>query len=420
MRADYLCNPKQIQLYSIHSRYFFAIGINYKKTDASKRGIFSINHEQYDLLIQSAHQFGIDEFFVLSTCNRTEIYGLANNANTLIDLLCSQTAGQKETFIEYAYIKKDIEAIKHVFSVAAGLDSQILGDYEIVGQLKTAIKFSKDRNHIGPFIERLINTVLQSSKSIKNQTELSSGTVSVSFAAIQFIKNNVTDIHTKKIALIGTGKIGTNTCKNLIDYLGAKHITLLNRTDETAESLATTMNVFHAPFSALKKVVNDADIIIVSTNASEPIISKSDIFSDSQKIMIDLSIPNNINPDTSTLDNVMLANVDDLSKINDDNLYKRQNEIPKALAIIDSHTSDFLDWLQARRFAPAIKAVKEKLNEISANKLFPIEYNYSEKEDTQKIEKIVKNTAVKMRIDQQVGCSYIEAINEYIIENSKN
>jgi len=407
-------------LYSIHSRYFFAIGINYKKTDASKRGIFSINHEQYDLLIQSAHQFGIDEFFVLSTCNRTEIYGLANNANTLIDLLCSQTAGQKETFIENAYIKKDIEAIKHVFSVAAGLDSQILGDYEIVGQLKTAIKFSKDRNHIGPFIERLINTVLQSSKSIKNQTELSSGTVSVSFAAIQFIKNNVTDIDTKKIALIGTGKIGTNTCKNLIDYLGAKHITLLNRTDETAESLATTMNVLHAPFSTLKNVVNDADIIIVSTNASEPIISKSDIFSSSQKIMIDLSIPNNIHPDASILDNVMLANVDDLSKINDDTLLKRQNEIPKALAIIDSHTFEFLEWLQARRFAPAIKAVKEKLNEISANKLFPIEYNYSEKEDTQKIEKIVKNTAVKMRIGQQVGCNYIEAINEYIIENSKN
>lgn len=234
-------------------------------------------------MIQSAHQFGIDEFFVLSTCNRTEIYGLANNANTLIDLLCSQTAGQKETFLEYAYIKKDIEAIKHVFSVAAGLDSQILGDYEIVGQLKTAIKFSKDRNHIGPFIERLINTVLQSSKSIKNQTELSSGTVSVSFAAIQFIKNNVRDIHTKKIALIGTGKIGTNTCKNLIDYLGAKHITLLNRTDETAAALAATMNVFHAPYSELKNLVNDADIIIVSTNASEPIISKSDIFSDSKK-----------------------------------------------------------------------------------------------------------------------------------------
>ena len=407
-------------MYSIHSRYFFAIGINYKKTDASKRGIFSINQEQYDLLIQSAHQFGIDEFFVLSTCNRTEIYGLANNANTLIDLLCSQTAGPKETFIEYAYIKKDIEAIKHVFSVAAGLDSQILGDYEIVGQLKTAIKFSKDRNHIGPFIERLINTVLQSSKSIKNQTELSSGTVSVSFAAIQFIKNNVRDIHTKKIALIGTGKIGTNTCKNLIDYLGAKHITLLNRTDETAAALAATMNVFHAPYSELKNLVNDADIIIVSTNASEPIISKSDIFSDSKKIMIDLSIPNNINPDTSTLANVMLANVDDLSKINDDTLLKRQNEIPKALSIIDSYTSEFLDWLQARRFAPAIKAVKEKLNEMSANKLFTIEFNYSEKDDNQKIEKIVKNTAVKMRNGQQVGCNYIEAINEYIIENSKN
>ena len=410
MRECYFCQSKKFQLYSIHSKYFFVIGINYKKSDVSKRSIFSVNNDQYGSLINSASKFGIEEFFVLSTCNRTEIYGLAVSSNSLIDLLCSVTSGDKSTFLECCYIKKDIEAVRHIFSVAAGLDSQILGDYEIVGQLKTAIKFSKQRNHIGPYIERLINTVLQSSKSIKSQTELSSGTVSVSFAVIQFIKFTLIDIRKKKIAIIGTGKIGTNTCKNFLDYLDASNITLLNRTDDTAIELAQSLHVNHAPFKDLIKIVNDSDIVIVSTNASEPIISKSDIKNNHQKIMIDLSIPNNIDQNINLLENITLVNVDDLSKINDDTLQKRKNEVPKAEKIIDGFMSEFVEWVKFRRLAPAIKAIKEKLNQSSGS--------INSKSSDFKIEKIVKDTAIKMRNQQKVGCNYIEAINEYMLEHN--
>ncbi len=401
------------------SHIFFAIGINYKKTDAIKRGDFAVNTAQYEALISKASKFGIKEFFIVSTCNRTEIYGLANNAQLLINLLCSETVGSKESFLQLCYIKKDVDAIKHIFDVAAGLDSQILGDYEIVGQIKSSVKYSKDRNHIGPFTERLINTVLQSSKSIKNKTKLSSGTVSVSYAAIQFIKNNITEIKHKKIALIGTGKIGISTCKNLTDYLGTSNITLINRTDETAIELANKFKLKSACYNQLLEVVAQSNIIIVATNAPLPIILKNDLVAFNKKVLIDLSIPNNIDPEAASLPNITLVNVDDLSKINDETLLTRVREIPKANLIIESHLNDFKEWIDARKYAPAIKAVKQKLLEMNSCKIFLSQYPISTATiNHQKIQKVVNNTAVKMRTQYQTGCNYIEAINHYITETA--
>ena len=177
------------------------------------------------------------------------------------------------TFNQSAYIKKGTEAIEHIFNVGAGLDSQILGDYEIVGQLKSAAKFSKQHNFLGAHLERLVNTVLQSSKLIKNKTQLSGGTVSVSFAAVQYIKKHVKNISNKKILLLGTGKIGSNTCKNLVDYLGTKNITLINRSPEKAIELADELEFKTAAINNLDDEIASADIIIVATNAEEPVIT---------------------------------------------------------------------------------------------------------------------------------------------------
>src|SRR5687768_14025260 len=170
---------------------FFVAGINYKKSDASIRGQFAINNEQYGNILEAAQLQGLNELLILSTCNRTEIYGFAQNSKQLVDLLCSQTGGNAATFLESAYIKSGTAAVEHMFRVGAGLDSQILGDYEIVGQLKTAARFSKEAGFVGAFTERLVNSVLQASKLIKNNTELSGGTVSVSFAAVQYIRQVV-------------------------------------------------------------------------------------------------------------------------------------------------------------------------------------------------------------------------------------
>jgi glutamyl-tRNA reductase len=397
---------------------FFITGINYKKTDAAIRGLYAIGEKQYTSILSYASQYGAKELFVLSTCNRTEIYGFAEDASRLIELLCTQTEGSLASFKEMAYTMRGREAIEHLFNVAAGLDSQILGDYEIVGQIKQAARFSKENKCIDAYLDRLINAVLQSSKEIKSTTGLSGGTVSVSFAAVQYIREHITGIEDKNILLLGTGKIGRNTCKNLVDYLGTTNITLINRTEEKATALAMELGVRVASLSEMPERIEAADIILVATNSQEPIILKSHLSSHHQKLIIDLSIPYNVETEAQQLPGITLVNVDDLSKIKDETFHKREAEVPLARAIIANHIDEFLEWHQMRRYVPLFKTVKSKLEDLHSCHLY-ISYSsrntsaltYSKKDN---IQKVINGMAVKMREQNQQGCYYIEAINEYI------
>ncbi|HLF47515.1 MAG TPA: glutamyl-tRNA reductase [Chitinophagaceae bacterium] len=395
---------------------FYIAGLNYRKTDAAIRGQFAINQGQYAAILEQAPSFGLNEFFILSTCNRTEIYGSTDNPDQLINLLCTQTEGSVETFKNLSYFKQGTEAIEHLFEVGAGLDSQILGDYEIVGQIKKAAKLAKDYGSINAFTERLINAILQSSKAIKNQTGLSDGTVSVSFAAIQYIRENVKSIKDKKILLLGTGKIGRNTSKNLVDYVGTKNITLINRTEEKAINLAEELGLQSAPLEELPQFIAASDIILTATNSTEPVILASYLQNRGQKLIIDLSVPSNIEIAAQQLPNVMLVNVDELSKMKDETLARRMAEVPKVKAIIAEHITEFMDWYQMRQNVPVLKAVKTKLKEIHTSALFIPLYNYgiSPVSADEKIQRVINGLASKMRTQNQKGCQYIEAINEFI------
>jgi len=399
---------------------FFITGINYKKTDAAIRSQFAIHDAQYAAIAERAPSFGVNELFIISTCNRTEIFGFADNAAQLVDLLCTQTEGSAEKFSALSYTKQGINAIEHLFEVAAGLDSQILGDYEIVGQIKKAAKTAKAFGYIDAFMERLINNVLQSSKAIKNQTELSGGTVSVSFAAVQYIRENVKPLKNKKILLLGTGKIGRNTCKNIVDYLGTKNVTLINRTEEKAKHLADELGLQWAPLEALTRHIGSADIIITATNASEPVILEPHLIDAGKKLIIDLSVPYNVEATAQQLPNITMVNVDDLSKMKDETLSKRIAEVPKAKAVIAEHIAEFMEWYKMRKNVPVLKAVKSKLKEIHTSPLFiPLSNHQTSKIDPdEKIQRVINGMASKMREQNQKGCYYIEAINEFIATGS--
>lgn len=395
---------------------FFVAGINYKKTDAAIRGQFAINETQFAALAEKAHEAGISEFFVLSTCNRTEIYGVAPSPESLINLVCSQAEGTKADFLVRCYTKSCADAMQHLLYVAGGLDSQILGDYEIVGQIKQAVRHAKNLGFIGTFMDRLVSCALQSSKAIKTNTQLSGGTVSVSFAAITFLREQFTDFSDKHIVVLGTGKIGSNTCKNLVDYLGTRNITLVNRTEDKAQQLAAELGLKSAPYSQLDEQVAKADIVIVATNSATPVITKQGLEGCGKKVLIDLSIPNNIEPAAKELPQITLVNVDGLSTINDKTLQKRLAEVPKAKAIIEEHIADFTEWHGMRRHVPVLKAVKAKLHDMQHCSLFlsayPMAEQYDEKSGT--IQKVINNMAVRMRSQHQPGCNYIEAINDFI------
>lgn len=395
---------------------FWVVGINYKKTDAGVRGLFAINNEQYDQLLALAPDYGLKEFFILSTCNRTEIYGMANSSEQLAELLFAVCKGDKATFSEIAYLKNGTPAMEHLFQVAAGLDSQILGDYEILGQIRIAVKHAKVKGFIGAFMERLVNCVLQASKAVKTHTTLSGGTVSVSFAAVQYIKQQIENIKNKKIVLLGTGKIGRSTCLNVIHYLGTHNITLINRTYETANTLATDLKLKSAPIDNLTTELADADIIVVSTNANEPVILKHHLAGKGQKLVIDLSVPCNVEAGADELEGITVVNVDTLSKIKDETLENRRAEVPKALAIIQEHIAEFKEWHHMRRHVPVLKEVKDKLKAITIDESLLSRKQAKEtitREET--IQSVINVMATKMRRkNAAAGCHYIEAINDFI------
>ncbi|MEZ4876138.1 MAG: glutamyl-tRNA reductase [Flavobacterium sp.] len=348
---------------------FYAIGLSYKKADAEIRGRFSLDSNAIQTLLGQAKNENIEALVVTSTCNRTEIYGFAEHPFQLIKLLCDNSQGTVEDFQKVAYVYKNQEAISHLFKVGTGLDSQILGDFEIISQLKTAFTESKSKNLMNAFLERLINSVIQASKKIKNETEISSGATSVSFAAVRYIFNNVENISNKNILLFGTGKIGRNTCENLVKHTKHDHITLINRTKDKAERLARKLDVIVKDYTDLQLEIQKADVLVVATGAQNPTVDKAILNLKKPLLILDLSIPKNVHENVQDLNNVTLVHMDHLSQMTDETLENRKKHIPAAEAIIEEIKEEFITWTKGRKFAPAIHALKAKLNTIKEKEL---------------------------------------------------
>jgi glutamyl-tRNA reductase len=348
---------------------FYTIGLNYKKADAEVRGKFSLDEDAIDRLLEQAKLIGLDALLVTSTCNRTELHGFAQHPYQLIKLLCDNTQGTVEEFQEVAYVYKNNDAINHLFRMGTGLDSQILGDFEIISQLRQSFNRSKKLNIANPFMERLCNSVIQASKRIKNETDISSGATSVAFASVQYIINNIPDISEKNILLFGTGKIGRNTCENLIKHTRNSHITLINRTKDKAERIAGKFNLVVKNYGDLQTEIRNTDVLIVATGANSPTISKELIYTKKPLLILDLSIPKNVSDNVADLDNVTVIHLDHLSQMTDDTLEKRKESVPRAEAIIEEVKDEFIKWLETRKFAPVIKALKKKLKTMKDEEL---------------------------------------------------
>ena len=410
------------------SKYFYAIGLSYKKADAEVRGHFSLSDTAKENVLTQAKENGIESLLVISTCNRTELYGFAEHPFQLIHLLCENTKGTVEEFQEVAYVHKNKEAINHMFRVGSGLDSQILGDFEIIFQLKAGARASKKFNLLNSFTERLVNSVIRASKRIKNETLLSSGATSVSFASVQYIMNNVENISKKNILLFGTGKIGRNTCENLVKHTKNPHITLINRTKGKAEEVAGKFNLVVKDYDNLAEELNASDIAIVATGAHSPTVYKDLISTTKPLLVLDLSIPKNVNEDIREHSNITLVHLDDLAKITDDTLEKRKAFIPDAEGIIVEITAEFNAWLDTLKFVPTIQAIKHKLtdyknSELNNQRKKIADFNEDQAEliSNNIIQKITNQFAHHLREDSDSSDESIELIKKiFQLETTDN
>ncbi|MBT8311332.1 MAG: glutamyl-tRNA reductase, partial [Flavobacteriaceae bacterium] len=212
-------------------------------------------------------------------------------------------------------------------------------------------------------------SVIRASKLVKNETEISSGATSVAFASVQYILNTVPDISSKNILLFGTGKIGRNTCENLVKHTENPHITLINRTKDKAEKIGGKFQLVVKDYSVLSSEIKKADVLIVATGAHSPTITKELIGSANPLLILDLSIPKNVADHVASLPEVSVVHLDHLSKITDDTLEKRRSYIPQAEGIIREVQAEFTNWLESRKFAPVIKALKDKLRSMKEAEL---------------------------------------------------
>jgi glutamyl-tRNA reductase len=405
---------------------FYVVGLSYKKADAEIRGKFSLDNNGKKKVLEQAQKEGIESLIVTSTCNRTEIYGFAQHPFQLIKLLCDNSQGTVEDFQKVAYIYKNQEAVSYMFRVGTGLDSQILGDFEIISQLKSAFVESKSMNLVNAFMERLVNAVIQTSKRIKNETEISSGATSVSFASVRYIFNNVDDIANKNILLFGTGKIGRNTCENLVKHTKHEQITLINRTKDTAEKLARKLDVVVKDYADLQLEIQKADVLVVATGAQKPTVDKAILNLKKPLLILDLSIPKNVNENVTAIDGVTLIHLDHLSQMTDETLENRKKHIPAAEEIIEEIKEEFMAWTKQRKFAPTIHALKEKLNSIKEaelnvqrKKVVNFDEEQAELISTRIIQKITNHFASHLKDDNTMVDESIEWIEKiFQIETS--
>lgn len=348
---------------------FYVIGISYEKADAITRGKYTFFPEQVEAFTKDSQANGLDNFFVVSTCNRTEFYGFADSEDQMVEQYCKFTEGNANEFRQFMMVKEGEEAISHLFRVSSGLESQILGDFDIIGQIKIWFVRFKKMGASNAFLERLVNTAIQISKKVKNETFLSNGSASVAYSAVNFIQQTQPDLTDKNILLYGIGKIGRNTCANLVKQYPTTNITLINRTKAKAEAIALKHHVKVKDHSELQEELKNTDILIVATGASVHTITEDMIPYDKQLTIIDMSVPENVVHTLASRESIQLVNVDGLSKMVDDTIAQRRNAVPEAIAIIDEYSKDFYEWLENREFVPAIQSFKNRLDFLQQHEL---------------------------------------------------
>ncbi|MGQ1911260.1 glutamyl-tRNA reductase [Marinifilum sp. RC60d5] len=372
------------------------VGISYRKSALDVRGLFSLTSDDQEKILKEAKENALDSMVILSTCNRTEIYAHSSQLDLIIDLFLKYCKGSREDFSNNGYTLFGNECIQHLFRVTSGLDSQIIGDFQIVGQVKDAVHKSEKFGMVNAFQNRLFSFVFQASKKIKNTTEISKGAASVAHAAVQYIKDKVSTLESSNFLLYGTGDIGKDTCENLLKHMNNRSLTLVNRTIEKAEALANKFDIKYETVEKLSQEINKAEVIIVATGAPKPTVTLDHLEkAESCKLILDLSVPRNVDCAIDNLDHVLVITVDELSKHISKSIEQRKACIPDAEKIIQSFIGEFYAWLEVKYLSPVIVALKENLHKVQQKEL-DYHKNKLSDEELKKVEHITNNIVNKI------------------------
>lgn len=337
------------------------VGLNHRTAGVDVRERFAlVNHcspESWAVPCEGA----VSEAMILSTCNRVEL--LAAGHGAVSERLLSDWARTCKAAVDdlrpYVYIYEGAEAVRHLFTVASSLDSMVLGEPQILGQLKTAYRKASACHATGLILNRLLHKAFSVAKRVRTETAVASSAVSISYAAVELAKRIFGDMPSHRAMLLGAGEMAELAATHLLQA-GIAEILVVNRTLSRGEELARQFNGRAIAFESIAAHLVDVDIIIASTGSPEPVIRARDIRTvlkarkNRPMFFIDIAVPRDIDPDVNGLDNVYLYDIDDLKEVVEENLATRRDEARKAAEIVDEEMRYFSQWVQSLDMQPTI------------------------------------------------------------------
>ncbi|GAX90506.1 glutamyl-tRNA reductase [Effusibacillus lacus] len=351
-----------------------AIGLNYRTAPVEIREKFAIlEHDLEDALRRLVQAGCLAEAVVVSTCNRTEVYAVAYSANAgreeIIKFLADASGISREVFLPYLYIHADDLAVRHLFRVTCGLDSMVLGETQILGQVKDAFLFAQGLGTTGATFNNLFKRAVTLAKQAHSETEIGRYAVSVSYAAVELAKKIFEELTNKTVLIIGAGKMSELTAKHLYSS-GARRVLVVNRTFERAKELADKFEGHALELKSIDLALKEADIVISSTGAEGYVVTKNQVGSAMKQrrfrplFMIDIAVPRDLDPKINDLDNVFLYDIDDLEGVIAANLEERRKEARKIEQFLEQELVAFKQWQTERAAIPLIQALQKKAGGI--------------------------------------------------------
>lgn len=357
-------------------RDIYLIGLNHRTAAVEVRERFALTQHCTPENWAIPCSDGVTEVLILSTCNRVEVLvsGTGDVPGHVLEHWAQSCDRYRDELEPYVYIHKGDDAIRHLFSVASSLDSMVLGEPQILGQLKDAYRKAVQNKSTGIICNRLLHKAFSVAKRVRTETAIASSAVSISYAAVELAKRIFGDMHERNAMLVGAGEMAELAAAHLLQA-GIHNILVANRTLERGRELAQQFKGEAIPFSSLTARLADVDIIITSTGSPEAIIRAKDI----QEVLrrrkyrpmffIDIAVPRDIDPDVNGLDNVYLYDIDDLKEVVEENLATRRDEATKAREIVDEEVESFNLWLKSLDIQPTIVHLLQRSERIVADEL---------------------------------------------------
>lgn len=367
----------------VFSMYILVVGLNYKTAPVEIRERLTFNPSQLGEAMRALKEKkSVLENVILSTCNRTEIYAVVDQLHTgryyVKEFLSEWFSIEQNEFSPYLFVYEQDGATEHLFSVTCGLNSMILGETQILGQVRTSFLLSQENNTVGTVFNQLFKQAVTLAKRAHSETEIGANAVSVSYAAVELAKKIFGALNKKNVLILGAGKMGELAIQHL-HASGASKITVINRTYEKAQILANRFSGVAKTMQELQSSLIDADILISSTGAKDFVITKEMLLQVEKYrkgkplFMVDIAVPRDLDPALAEINSIFLYDIDDLEGIVEANLQERKKAAAEIMMMVEQEIVDFKQWLNLLGVVPVISALRQKALSIQAGTMESLE-----------------------------------------------